>query len=677
MKFPKNWKVSVPGWIFILIMPVLNELMLHCWSTETLSVIPLLRALGFGLAFGTVLALPVSLLKNVRVQKWTAVGLSLVLTVLYLVEYFIQDAYKVFMSMSTIFDSADGVLSDYGDLILSLLTRDLWRILLALLPAVLFAVFAKGGKMGWKHRAVVAMCGVVTAAACMLGSGTILTTTFNFDNAVRSCGLAPALVADLLSVGSTEEEFDFVVIEPTGTVAEETISASVVGNAEENAVETTEPVVYEKNVMNFDFEALAETEKNYEIKKIHSYLTTVAPSSQNAYTGLFAGKNLIFITAESFAGEVIDPELTPTLYRLANEGIRFKEYYQPLWGGSTSTGEFSNLTGLVQHGGSASMKESIQQDLFLTIGNQLMDLGYFSAAYHNNDYWYYDRHLTETGMGYATYTGMGNGMEEGVTSQWPQSDLEMVQFTLEQYIDQQPFSIYYMSVSGHALYNPDGNAMTRKNLDAVAHLDCSNKIKYYLAAQLELEYALEYLVARLEEEGIADDTVIVLGTDHYPYALEAGSTWGNDKNYVKELFGYNPKTHAQRDHSALIIWSGCIEDMDLVVDTPVYSLDILPTLSNLFGVDYDSRLLVGRDVFSEQEAIVLWPDYCWKTEKGFYEFSSNKFTPEEGVEVEDGYVERITTLVRNKISYSKAVIKNNYFNYLSPLLERTASGNAE
>ena len=99
------------------------------------------------------------------------------------------------------------------------------------------------------------------------------------------------------------------------------------------------------------------------------------------------------------------------------------------------------------------------------------------------------------------------------------------------------------------------------------------------------------------------------------------------------------------------------------MDTPVYSLDILPTLSNLFGVNFDSRLLVGRDVFSDAEALVLWPDYNWKTEKGCY--MGGKFTPAEGVEVEDDYVERISKIVQNKITYSRSVAKQDYFDYLA------------
>ena len=435
----------------------------------------------------------------------------------------------------------------------------------------------------------------------------------------------------------------------------------------EKAPEQTQPqeIVYEPNVMEFDFQALADSESNKRIASIHRYVDTVEPTMKNEYTGMFKGKNLILITAEAFSKEVIDPVLTPTLYRLANEGICFEDYYQPMWGGSTSSGEFSVLTGLVSASGTNSIKESRQQDLFLSIGKQLQKEGYYSAAYHNHLYTFYDRDKTHTYYGYDTYMGLHNGMEEGVQEIWPESDLEMMDFTVPLYIDKQPFSIYYMTVSGHCRYNYLGNKMSKKNYDVVKDLPCSETVKCYLACQLELEYAMESLVRQLEEAGIADDTLIVLSTDHYPYGLEGGTTWGNKQDYVAELYGYDPKNHIERDHSALIMWSGCLEGKDIVIDTPTYSLDILPTISNLFGVEYDSRRLVGRDVFSDAEPIVLWYDYTWKTDKGSYDSETRKFTPAEGVSVDSGYVERIKNIVSNKVFYSREVQNTDYFNYLS------------
>ena len=209
--------------------------------------------------------------------------------------------------------------------------------------------------------------------------------------------------------------------------------------------------------------------------------------------------------------------------------------------------------------------------------------------------------------------------------------------------------------------------MSRKNYDLVDY-DGSETVKCYLAAQLELEKAMESLIRQLEEAGIADNTVIVISPDHYPYGLERSATWKNTENYLNELYGVTEVDRFTRDSNALIIWSGCLEDKNLKVETPVYSLDILPTLSNLFGLNYDSRLLVGRDVFSDTEPLVLWPEYSWKTDKGTYDSGSRTFTPAEGVEVDDSYVDRIKAIVSNKISYSREVQNLKYFQVLSDFL---------
>ena len=667
-------KYVIPAWLFVAVAVIFDEVMVHLWLTEGFSAGRFFQVLFFAAGLGGLMAAIVSLLP-LKAQKWTAAGIALLTVVLCLTEYFVEDAYMVFMPLGGILDGAGGVMSDFGDVVVTLLMRDWWRIVLLLLPIAAFLLLSEPGETTRKMRYIIAGAAVeayllALSVTCLAGTDVPkLKDNYNFDSAVRAFGVGAAVTMDLFRGENAAQEMEFEILETEETTIPTVETRPVEETTDEPEAETEpEPIVYGPNVMDVDFNELAETEKNGTIASIHRYVASQTPSSKNEYTGLFAGKNLILITAEAFAAEVIDPVRTPTLYRMANEGIKFTDYYQPLWGGSTSTGEFSNLIGLVAHAASKTIHEVNQQDMFLTMGNQLQKRNYFSAAYHNHDFEYYDRNLTHTQLGYSTFVGMGNGMEQYVKKQWPQSDLAMMEFSVDQYIDNQPFSVYYMTVSGHCLYTTAGNAMSRKNYDEVEALmegtDASYNLISYLASQQELEHAMTYLIQRLEEAGIADDTVIVIGADHYPYGLEPGSTWGNAKNYLKELYGYGYENAMERDHNALIIWSGCLEDMDLVVDTPTYSLDILPTLSNLFGLEYDSRLLVGRDVFSDAEPLVLWPDFNWKTDKGAY--MEGKFIPAEGVVVDEDYVERISKIVKNKITYSRSVGKQDYFNYVAP-----------
>jgi lipoteichoic acid synthase len=226
-----------------------------------------------------------------------------------------------------------------------------------------------------------------------------------------------------------------------------------------------------------------------------------------------------------------------------------------------------------------------------------------------------------------------------------------------------------MTVSGHCVYTLNENVQSRKHYDKVADAPYSETVKYYLASQMELEYAMAALMQQLEEAGIADDTVIVISTDHYPYGLAPSDTWGGGNN-LSEIYGGDDYGDEKiRDRNTLIIWSGCLEDMDIVVDEPVYALDILPTLSNLFGLEYDSRLVIGRDVFSDQEPLVIWSATGgWMTDKGSYDARTGVFTPREGVEVSEDYVANITATVRNKMKYSRDVQQYNYFNVISDLM---------
>lgn len=621
-------------------------------------IIPIfLFAIGTGLLAGAV-----SLLIRKKVFRFIYTeGVLFILAVIFITEAFVGKAFQTFMAPSSLLTGAGNVAEDFLSVVFTTIFSGWYVILIYLLPMGLIAYYRR--KLFWDYRYLSPSIGCVfvlsilffiTGHLTALGQP-VYTNEYQFDSSVRNMGVFTTFSVELRhSIFGGNKNDEFVVV----------------NDSEEELIEKEPEIIYEENILDIDFNALASSASETAVANLDTYLDAQNGSKQNEYTGLFEGKNLILITAEAFSPYAVSEELTPTLYRMMHKGFYFSDYYQPAWGGSTSTGEYSVLMGLIPTNGVKSIRKTEGHNLYMTIGNQLSRLGYYSAAYHNNSYTYYSRNTTHPNFGYSTYTAMGNGMEAGVTNCWPQSDLEMIDFSVPQYIDNQPFSIYYMTVSGHCAYSYDGNAMSKKNWEAVQELPYSDTIKGYIASQLELEYAMTSLVSQLEAADILDDTVICLTSDHYPYGLEAGDTWGNDMNYLPELYGCSEADLSSKlvqDKNSLIIWSGCLEnelsDYATEIDVPTYSLDILPTLSNLFGVEYDSRLLVGRDVFSDADALVIWSDYSFKTEYAFYNASTGILTP-AGEDVSDSYVERIKAMVQNKFNLSEVTLEYDYWRHV-------------
>lgn len=402
------------------------------------------------------------------------------------------------------------------------------------------------------------------------------------------------------------------------------------------------------NIMDINFDELIENETDPVVKNMHEYFSQVQPTAQNEYTGKYEGYNFILITAESFSPFAIHKEVTPTLYKMAHEGFRFTNFYTPLWEVSTSDGEYVACTSLIPKSGVWSFQESADNALPFAMGNQLKKLGYKTVAYHNHTYTYYRRDLSHPNMGYE-YKGLGNGLD--VEETWPESDLEMMQKTIPEYIDEKPFHAYYMTVSGHMQYSFTGNTIAYKNRDVVKDLPLSDQAKAYLATQVELDRALAYLLEQLEKAGVADRTLIAISSDHYPYGL--------DDQTMNELAGHQVEENFELYQNSFILYTSGMEPV--TIDKPASSLDIIPTLSNLLGLKYDSRLLMGRDIFSDSPPLVIFRNKSFITEKGFYNAMTGEFTPSGGEDVDEEYIEQIKNMVERKFYYSVKILVKDYY----------------
>ena len=411
----------------------------------------------------------------------------------------------------------------------------------------------------------------------------------------------------------------------------------------------------EYNILNIDFDKLIEEEDNDKIRSLHKYFKSVTTTEKNKYSGMFKDKNLIVITAEAFSPIAIDKELTPTLYKMYTEGFSFSNFYTPIFYVSTSDGEYVSLTSLLPKEGVWSFQESSKISLPFVYGNILKDYGYSANAYHNGRYNYYKRNLSHPNMGYK-YVGCGNGLEKKINCKiWPQSDLEMINATIDDYIENEKFLAYYMSISGHLNYTYNGNMMATKNRDKVKNLRYSEAIQAYLATNIELDKALESLINSLKEKGKLDDTVIVISADHYPYGLTI--------NEMKERATYINDEKFDIHKNNLIIWNSQIKT-PIKIDKYASSLDILPTVLNLLGVEYDSRLLMGTDILSNSEGLVIFNDRSWITKYGKYDAIKGKFTEYINLEEKQKYIDEINEIVKNKFNASRLILETNYYKYI-------------
>ena len=421
----------------------------------------------------------------------------------------------------------------------------------------------------------------------------------------------------------------------------------------------TEVVKPEKkyNITSINFEELIANEQDETIKEMHEYFSNQIPTEQNEYTGMFKGKNLVVFVAEGLSDVAIREDVTPNLYKLYNEGFQFENFYTPLFPVSTADGECITDTSLIPKEGVWSIYKINGNYMPYSYANVFESLGYSSNSYHNHTATYYHRDKYLNTLGYNSYLSVGTGLEDRMnTKLWPNSDYEMVDVTTEDYINNEKFLAYYMTVSGHLNYTTNGNCMASRNWESVKELPYSHKAKSYLATQMELDKAIGELINELELAGKLEDTVIVISPDHYPYGLTLEE--------LNELSAFERDNQFEKHRTPFLVWSASMEE-PVKVEKVGSSLDVLPTVLNLFGVEYDSRLLMGNDILSNnKEQIIIFSDRSFITEKGRYDSITGEFTINEGEEIEENYVEKISQIIYQKYKMSALILEKDYYRYI-------------
>lgn len=596
-----------------------------------------------------------SSLFNSKINKVISIFNSIFITFIFASQYIYFEFYDSIFSIYSIKAGTGQVFGEFFSAIFKMVVDNIWGVLLIVLPTILFIIF-KNKVFDFSRKKVMFIVQLVSIVIF-----TVITRLVVYFNNAGMYSLNRIYY---------ESHAPMITINKVGLLSMEVLDLKryLFGFEEKLVIDNSQiekPITNPEkkyNVLDIDFDTLENNEVNETIKTLHKYFKSVSPTEQNEYTGMFKGKNLIYITAEGFDSIAVDKDITPTLYKLVNNGFVFKNYYQPLFTVSTSDGEYMFMNGLIPKEGVWSFYRSSNIKMPFSLGTEFNKLGYNTVnAYHNHTYSYYNRDESHPNLGFNVYKGCGNGLELLMNcKRWPESDVEMIDATINDYINSDKFMIYYMTVSGHLNYTFTGNSMSYKNKELVKDLPYSEHVKAYIAANIELDRALEKLMNYLSEAGKLENTVIVLSPDHYPYGLksyELNEVSKTDRSDKFEMF-----------HTSLIIYNSAMEK-NVVVNKYVSSIDVLPTVYNLFGVNYDSRLLMGTDALSKSEGLVMLSDRSWINENGKYNSMTGKFTSFNNSLPED-YVSKINSKVYGKFTTSSLLLyekDGKYLDYYSKL----------
>lgn len=585
----------------------------------------------FGLLGGALCTLVVSSLPKV-LRQITGVFLVAAQVLLAEVQLVYHCIFGDFMPVSQI-GMGGNVVVNFNSQLLYGIRQNLLKILLLLLPliAVILCLALRRGqalklRLRWKQTMAsfaVLLALLLTVTGLMyVGRDNAFSVYRTFTNVNTSTDSSYKKIGML---ATTVQELRYMLFSGSGSIMITPSSLNI----------SDVPRTYSSNSYNviesIDFTALADSTDSDILKATDEYLSNATPTRKNNYTGLLKDYNLITICAESFCPWFISEELTPTLYKLSHTGILFENYYGTFQS-VTTNGEYTMCMGLYPDMSRTKTDSSFNvagtNYLPFCLGNALKGMGYQAWGYHDYIGDFYNRNITHANMGY-TFKAADSGLAMKID--WPSSDLEMMEASVDDYINSgEPFHAYYMTFSGHYQYNWD-NAMSAKNRDAVKDLPYSEPVKAYIACNLELEYALEYLMQRLEEAGVADKTCIVLTNDHYPYGLT--------EDEYNELAGQTLDTTFEKYRNSFICYVPGLSE-NIVVDEYCSTADILPTLLNLFGVDYDSRLLAGTDVLSSGLHVAVLSDKSFLTKTFRYDAGTETVIPaDENTTVSDKLAE--------------------------------------
>lgn len=367
--------------------------------------------------------------------------------------------------------------------------------------------------------------------------------------------------------------------------------------------------------------------------------TYTVEHEDNEKTGLYKDKNVMLIQLENIDTWMLTEENMPALYYMMSTGTNFVNHYSPAFAtGRTFNTEFIVNTGLIPPSNGKAPGYIYSSNTYpFSLANKFKEQEYAMNSFHGSSGTIYNRAKVHNTFGYDVYHDWSMMEMEDLTM-----DSQMIN-GFESMVASDKFFDFIITYSGHGPFNTDVAACSA-NYDTVSEYASINDDVYKcgLAQAKETDILMESLLKRLYEEDLLEDTVFVLYTDHYTYGLLS-------EEMEIQLKGTTDTNLLQQ--TPFIIWNYNQEPETVM--TYSSTVDIAPTLMNLFGIDVDYKYFIGTDLFSTDDNDVYFADRSIINDTGYY--------PAQDVDEYTDTIKEKFSIVNEKLNRSWNILTTDYY----------------
>lgn len=374
--------------------------------------------------------------------------------------------------------------------------------------------------------------------------------------------------------------------------------------------------------------------------------------NKNKYTGKYKDNNLIIVQLEGLDSWLINKNDTPTLYNMMKNSINFTNHYSYYnGGGSTFNSEFAVNTGFITPLSYTQNAYTFNKNSFpYSLAHLFKEQGYTVNAFHMNTKEYYSRGTNYKNWGYDNYYGLVDQNTYKDNSYYLDRELLLNEEFKEKMFGSEKFVDYIITYTNHMPFSPEkGNCKMLLDLDSKENENVSYDLTEEDCARRqakETDYMMELLVKELKEREIFDKTTIVVLTDHYLYTLSDKSILDKYKNTSNNLINHTP----------FFIYTNNKDKK--TIKTVTSQLNVLPTVLNLFGIDYNPNYYIGQDALSNNyQKLVFFSDYSWYDGNVYVDggvVTNNKYINQNALEEKNYNVNYL-------IKKNDLTLKYNYF----------------